>query len=431
MTFYRYPDPGHWPELCRRPVQEMATIRQQVEPVVQQVQQEGDAALLRLTQQFDGVRIESVAVPPEQIRAAATRIAPELAGAIRTAIANLRRFHIAQKEDMPVVETMPGVRCWRKSVAIERVGLYVPAGSSPLFSTVLMLAVPARLAGCSEVVLCTPPGPDGAIDPAILFCAHELQIDRVFRVGGAQAVAAMAFGTETIPAVDKIFGPGNQYVTAAKQLVALDGVAIDLPAGPSEVLIIADSSARADFIAADLLSQAEHGPDSQVLLLTDSQALADEVERELEQQLANLPRRDIATQALRHSRLILLHDLETMLAFANAYAPEHLILMLEKPADAAERVRNAGSVFLGHFTPEAAGDYASGTNHTLPTNGHARTSGGVSLDSFVKKITFQQISAEGMCGLAPVVETMAAAEGLHGHARAAAIRRRAAGGEHV
>ncbi len=431
MKMYHYPKPAQWPELCRRPVMDLATIRARVEPILDQVRREGDAALQRLTRQFDGVALDRLAVVQEDIRAGAGKVSPQLAAAIRTAIATIRRFHAAQAEDSAPVETAPGVRCWRRSVAIERVGLYVPGGSSPLFSTLLMLAVPAQLAGCDELILCTPPAANGEIDPAILFCAQELGIDRLFCVGGAQAIAAMAYGTESIPAVDKIFGPGNQYVTAAKQLVALEGVAIDLPAGPSEVLIIADSSARAEFIAADLLSQAEHGPDSQVVLLTDAPDLVARVEYELEQQLASLPRREIAEQALQHSRLLLLRDTGEMLAFANAYAPEHLILMLENPAAAAEKVRNAGSVFLGHFTPEAAGDYASGTNHTLPTNGYARAYGGVSLDSFVKKITFQEISPEGMQKLAPVVETMAEAEGLHGHARAAALRRQAAGGKHV
>ncbi|RMF26520.1 MAG: histidinol dehydrogenase, partial [Bacteroidetes bacterium] len=347
----------------------------------------------------------------------------ELMEAIGEALANLRRFHAAQIQPRMEVETMPGVRCWRKSVPIERVGLYVPGGSAPLFSTVLMLGVPAMLAGCPEVVLCTPPDPTAKVNPAILFTAGLLGIERVFRIGGAQAIAALAYGTESIPRVDKIFGPGNAYVTRAKQLVQLEGTAIDMPAGPSEVLVLADDSAEPAFVAADLLSQAEHGPDSQVVLVSLDASLPERVQQEIERRLEALPRASIARQALENSLTVHFDEVEQALAFSNAYAPEHLLLQTRDPQTLAEKVRQAGSVFLGPFSPESVGDYASGTNHTLPTNGFARAYSGLSVDDFVRKITFQQLSAEGLQNIASVVEVMAEAENLQGHAEAVRVRR--------
>ncbi len=431
MEIIRYPAASRQPELTRRPLMDLSVVRSRVEPILAAVRRDGEAALRKFTRQFDGVELDDFAVGAGEFSEAEKQIAPRLAAAIRTAIENIRRFHAAQAEAPQPIETQPGVICWRKSVPIERVGLYIPGGSSPLFSTVLMLGVPAALAGCSQIVLCSPPDREGKLHPAVLFCARELGIEAVFKIGGAQAIAALAYGTTSIPKVDKIFGPGNQYVTAAKQLVSLEGTAIDLPAGPSEAAVVADHTARAEFIAADLLSQAEHGPDSQVLLLTDQPALIEKVARQVESQLQPLPRREIARQALRQSKLMLMHSIDEALDFINLYAPEHLILMLEQPEAAAAKIRNAGSVFLGHFTPEAAGDYASGTNHTLPTNGFARAYSGVSLDSFVKKITFQSISEEGLRDLGPVIETLAEAEGLQAHREAAAVRRREIGGNHV
>jgi histidinol dehydrogenase len=345
-----------------------------------------------------------------------------LKAAIRQAYQNISSFHFAQWEQVQKVQTMPGVTCWRKSIPIGRVGLYIPGGTAPLFSTVLMLGIPAQLAGCQQVTLCTPAQKDGSVHPAILFAAQLCGIQQIFKVGGAQAIGAMAYGTETISKVWKIFGPGNPWVTTAKQLVSLDGIAIDLPAGPSEVCVVADASAHPEFVAADLLSQAEHGSDSQVMLISDNEALISAVERALEIQLKTLPRLDFAQKSLSNSMAILVNDLEEAMVWANAYAPEHLILAVEHPEHWADRVTDAGSVFLGHFTPESAGDYASGTNHTLPTSGYARAYSGVSLDSFLKKVTFQQISAEGLGALAPSIVAMANAEGLEAHANAVKIR---------
>jgi histidinol-phosphate aminotransferase len=424
MQTYLNPAPGTWPALQARPAAAQAKeVEIRVRAIFEEVRREGDAALRRLTQQLDGALLESLVVSPQEFGAAPTQVPASLQAAIQQAKANIEAFHAAQREDEIRVETMPGVSCWRQSVPLQRVGLYVPGGSAPLFSTLLMLGVPARLAGCPELVVCTPPQPDGSVSPVILFVAQLLGIDKVLKVGGAQAIAALALGTATVPAVAKIFGPGNRYVTAAKQLAAADGaVAIDLPAGPSEVLVIADASANAAFVAADLLSQAEHGPDSQVMLLTDSAELLNEVQRELAAQLAGLPRRAVAAQALAESRALLLADAGEMLAFANEYAPEHLILAVDDAEALADRVTNAGSVFLGHLTPEAVGDYASGTNHTLPTGGYARQYSGVSLDSFVRKITFQRLTAEGLRNVGPLVEVMAEAEGLQAHARAVSRR---------
>jgi histidinol dehydrogenase len=367
-----------------------------VAPVLQQVKSNGDQAVKAYTLQFDNVSLAQLQVSPEEMGEAQGQISPELKAAINLAKSNIQKFHGAQQQPVEKVETQPGVVCWRKNVAIEKVGLYIPGGTAPLFSTVLMLGVPARIAGCKEIILCTPAGKSGKVHPAILYTADILGIHKVFKVGGAQAIAAMAYGTETIPAVYKIFGPGNQYVTAAKQLINKEGIAIDMPAGPSEVAIYADDSANPAFVASDLLSQAEHGRDSQVILVSLSERLIMAVQEEIIRQLRQLPREAVAAQALENSKAILVRTEEEAIALLNEYAAEHLILAVNHPETVAEQITNAGSVFLGHYSPESAGDYASGTNHTLPTNGFARAYSGVSLDSFVKKITFQQITPAGL-----------------------------------
>ena len=430
MQTYFNPDPSTWPVLQQRAEQAAAPeVEARVAAIFAQVRQHGDASLRGYAAELDGVAdLTALRVSAAEIAAGAAQVPADLQAAIRQARRNIEAFHRGQLREEPTIETMPGVRCWRRSVPVQRVGLYVPGGSAPLFSTLLMLGVPARLAGCPEIVLCSPPGRGtGLIHPAILFAAQELGLTTIIKAGGAQAVAALTYGTESVPAVDKIFGPGNRYVTAAKQLAVQRGVAIDMPAGPSEVLIIADQSANPAFVAADLLSQAEHGPDSQVILLTDAPDLLPLILAEIEKQLAQLPRQDVARQALAGSRALVLPDAAAMLRFSNQYAPEHLILAVAEPEKLAADVTNAGSVFLGHLTPEAVGDYASGTNHTLPTNGYARNYSGVSVDSFVKKITFQRLSAEGIQALGPTVELMAEAEGLRAHARAVSLRREAAG----
>jgi len=428
MQTFRNPDPSQWPALQQRPLADSnATVLARAGEIFDDVARRGDEALRQYAAQLDGAPdLASLRVSPEELAEGAAQVPAPLQAAIRQAIQNITAFHAAQRPAAveAEVETMPGVRCWRRSVAVPRVGLYVPGGSAPLFSTLLMLGIPAKLAGCREIVLCTPPSRGtGAIAPAILFAAQELGLMTIIKAGGAQAVAALTVGTASVPAVDKIFGPGNRYVTAAKQLAAQRGVAIDMPAGPSEVLVIADASANPAFVAADLLSQAEHGPDSQVVLLTDSEEMLTGVAAELARQLPLLPRAEIARQALAESRAIRLPDVPTMLAFSNQYAPEHLILAVAQPEELAADIYNAGSVFMGHLTPEAVGDYASGTNHTLPTSGYARAYSGVSLDSFYKKITYQQLAPAGLLALAPVVEPMAEAEGLHAHAQAVALRR--------
>ncbi|WP_400190911.1 histidinol dehydrogenase [Hymenobacter sp. B81] len=428
MQVIQYPGAAEWPALQQRPAQaDNPQVEARVRQIFDDVRQRGDQALRDYAAELDGAALDNLRVTPQELAAAAAQVPAELQAAIRQARQNIEQFHAAQRESELRLETMPGVECWRRAVPVQRVGLYIPGGSAPLFSTLLMLGVPARLAGCPEIVLCTPPARDGSVNPVILFTAELLGIPTVVKAGGAQAVAALAGGTASVPAVDKIFGPGNRYVTAAKQLAALRGVAIDLPAGPSEVLVMADETANPAFVAADLLSQAEHGPDSQVVLLTNSVAVLDAVVAEVERQVAELPRAEVARLALRESRALLLRTPEEMLLFANQYAPEHLILAMARAEELAVGVTSAGSVFLGHLTPEAAGDYASGTNHTLPTNGYARSYSGVSLDSFVKKITFQRISAEGLRGLGPVVETLAEAEGLRAHARAVTLRLQAIG----
>ncbi|MBX2928159.1 MAG: histidinol dehydrogenase [Saprospiraceae bacterium] len=422
MKTIAYPEASEWPAIARRPAKSAAELDDTVRLIFEDIRQHGDTAVKKYTARFDQVELDKLAVGEDEWRQSAAQVAPELRDAIALAMRNIEAFHAAQKETPQVIATMPGVQCRRESRPIERVGIYVPGGSAPLFSTVLMLGIPARLAGCKEIVLCSPPGPDERIHPAILYAASAVGVTAVFRAGGIQAVAAMTLGTESIPQVDKIFGPGNQYVTAAKQYAQRFGVAIDMPAGPSEVLVIAGAGADPDFVAADLLSQAEHGPDSQVILLSDNAALIEQTLVALRAQLEALPRRDIARQALEHSRAVLLPDLEACIEFSNRYAPEHLIIA----ADDAERfvpgILNAGSVFLGHYSCESVGDYASGTNHTLPTAGYARNYSGVSLDSFVKKITFQSISREGIGRIGPAIEIMAEAEGLWAHKNAVTLR---------
>ncbi|SET38963.1 histidinol dehydrogenase [Hymenobacter actinosclerus] len=426
MNIFQYPSRPEWAALQQRAAQQQsAEVEQRVQQIFEDVRQRGDAALVDYGRQFDRADLSGAGglrVGPEELAAAGAQVSSELQAAIRQAHANILRFHEAQVPRPEQVETMPGVSCWRRAVPVQRVGLYIPGGTAPLFSTLLMLGVPAKLAGCPHIVLCTPPQPDGSVNPVILFTARLLGIDTIVKAGGAQAVAALSGGTESVPAVDKIFGPGNRYVTAAKQLATRYGVAIDMPAGPSEILVMADATANPAFVAADLLSQAEHGPDSQVILLSDSLYILEQTQAAVQRQLQELPRAEVAAQALTESRAVLLRDVEEMLDFSNEYAPEHLILAVESPEELAAGVTNAGSVFLGHLTPEAVGDYASGTNHTLPTNGYARNYSGVSLDSFLKKITFQRLTAEGLRNVGPITEVMAEAEGLRAHARAVTLR---------
>lgn len=422
MRTINFPPPSQWPALCERPALEAQNLTQAIAEVMERVRTEGDAAVRDYTARWDGYSGPTFELPRERWAGAAAELDEELKAAIELALTNIQTFHAAQASEELVVETAPGVVCTRRSVPIERVGLYIPGGSAPLFSTLLMLGVPAKLAGCEEIILCTPPNAAGEVHPAILYAADRVGVDRLFLVGGAQAIAAMTYGTERVPRVDKIFGPGNQYVTKAKEWAQWQGVAIDMPAGPSEVLVVADEGCNAEFVAADLLSQAEHGPDSQVVLVTTSERFAAQVRAEVGRQLEELPRREIARQALSHARFIVLATLEECMAFSNTYAPEHLIIALADPAPWADRVRNAGSVFLGPYSCESAGDYASGTNHTLPTGGHARAYSGVSLESFMKKITFQTLSARGIRGIGPAIEALAAAEGLDAH-RLAVTRR--------
>ena len=422
MKICKYPALDLWPELLQRPVLDNQSLQKVVADVLMRVKTEGDRAVLALEEQFDHVKLDSLAVSEAEMDEAEAAVDESLKVAIRLAKENIETFHAAQRFEGHPVETRTGVNCWQKAVAIEKVGLYIPGGTAPLFSTVLMLAVPARIAGCREVVLCTPPAANGKVHPAVLFAARTAGVTQVFKAGGIQAIAAMAYGTESVPKVYKIFGPGNQYVTAAKQQVSLRDVAIDMPAGPSEVEVLADDTAHAAFVAADLLSQAEHGVDSQALLVTTSERLLNEVQQEVERQLAQLPRREIAARALEQSKLILVNNMEEALALTNAYAPEHLIIETADYLQHAEQVVNAGSVFLGSYSPESAGDYASGTNHTLPTNGYARAYSGVSLDSFIRKITFQEIRPEGIRTIGPAIEVMAANEHLDAHKNAVTIR---------
>ncbi len=423
MNIFEHPKRDSWPALLARPVMDFSTLEGQVQAILDRVRTEGDAALRHFTAEFDRVTLDTLELSKAEIAAGTEQIAADLRQAIDEAAANIGRFHASQWEVSQKVVVRPGVSCWRRSLPIERVGLYIPGGTAPLISTVLMLGVPAQIAGCQEVILCSPPDKNGQLHPGILYAAQVAGVQRIFRVGGAQAIAAMGYGTENIPRMDKIFGPGNQYVTAAKQLLNKSGVAIDLPAGPSELAILADKTAIPEFVAADLLSQAEHGADSQVLLITTSRTLIKHVQAALEAQLQTLPRQSIAEAALQNSRIVYFRDFSSALKFTNAYAAEHLILAVSDPEAVSEAITQAGSVFLGHYTPESAGDYASGTNHTLPTNGFARAYSGVSLDSFLRKITFQQITPEGLEQIGDTVEILAAAESLEAHRRAVSIRR--------
>ena len=423
MKIYRFPTDAEVRELITRPTKDAADLSALVSQVLARIQREGDAAVLDYERQFDHVELTSLAVTEAEFQAAEAQVGPELKSALELAHANIARFHEAQRYAGIELETAPGVRCWQRSVPIEKVGLYIPGGTAPLFSTVLMLATPARIAGCREIVLCTPPRLDGTVNPAILVAARIAGVSRVFKAGGVQAIGAMAYGTESVPKVFKIFGPGNQFVQCAKQLVSLADVAIDLPAGPSEVEVIADATANPVFVAADLLSQAEHGVDSQVLLVTTSEQLLRDVQAEVDRQLQVLPRKEIAAAALDHSRLVLVATMDEALAISNRYAPEHLIIETADAEALAAQVTNAGSVFIGHLTPESAGDYASGTNHTLPTNGYATAYSGVNLDSFCRKITYQHITPEGLQSIGQAVELMAAAEQLDAHRNAMAVRR--------
>lgn len=422
MILIDYPEKSQWQELLKRPVMNTESLFGTVQGIIDRVKAGGDEAVLQYEMQFDKVSLSALAVSSEEFDEAENLIDEELKAAIRLAAGNISAFHAAQRFVGKKVETQPGVTCWQKAVPIEKVGLYIPGGTAPLFSTVLMLAVPACIAGCREIVLCTPPGKDGKVHPAVLFAARVAGVQRVFKAGGVQAIAAMAYGTESIPKVYKIFGPGNQYVTAAKQLVSLRDVAIDMPAGPSEVGVLADATANPVFVAADLLSQAEHGVDSQAVLITTSKELQQAVKDEVERQLDLLPRKEIAARSLANSKLIVVKDMEEAVEMTNAYAPEHLIVETENYMAVAEQIVNAGSVFLGALTPESAGDYASGTNHTLPTNGYAKAYSGVSLDSFIRKMTFQEIKPEGLCKIGPAIEVMAANESLDGHKNAVSVR---------
>ena len=422
MQIIRYPSKEDWAGITERPAIENGMLRKQVGKIIADVKKNGDRSLKRYSKKFDGVDLKQIAVGQHEIIAAENNVSASLKAAINVAIENIKRFHAQQVEEIKKIETMEGVQCWRRPTPMKRVGLYIPGGSAPLFSTVLMLGIPAQIAGCSEVVLCTPPSKDGSIHPAILYAAQKVGVTEIYRCGGAQAVAAMAYGTGSIKKVDKIFGPGNQYVTAAKQLVQMDGIAIDMPAGPSEVCVLADATANADFVAADLLSQAEHGPDSQVLLVANDESIIERTIKSLHAQLGLLERKEIAGKALENSKAVLMKDMDDAMALVNDYAAEHLIIASDNAHHYGTKVINAGSVFLGNFTPESAGDYASGTNHTLPTNGYARAYSGVSVDSFVKKITFQQISKQGIQNIGKTIITMAEAEGLDAHANAVKIR---------
>jgi len=422
MNIISYPSKNEWAKIISRPSFDNSQLQDIVLSVMNEVKRNGDTAVKEFTQQFDGADIENVLVSEEDFAESADLLSSELKKAIQLAANNIDCFHQKQLVTPEITETMPGVFCWRKSVGIEKIGLYIPGGTAPLFSTILMLGIPARIAGCKEVILCSPPGKNGKLHPAILYAASLVGISKVFKIGGVQAIAAMAYGTETVPRVYKIFGPGNQYVTCAKQLIQQEGIAIDMPAGPSEVCVLADDSANASFVAADLLSQAEHGSDSQVILISISENLIKEVQDELEKQLVTLPRKEIATAALKNSTLIVVKDIEEGIDLVNEYAAEHLIIACENNESIAEKITNAGSVFLGNYSPESVGDYASGTNHTLPTNGYARAFSGVSVDSFVKKITYQKLSEQGLQNIGNAVLLMAEAEGLQAHANAVGIR---------
>jgi histidinol dehydrogenase len=416
------PAKQQWPAILQRPVFDSKPLEQTVAAILQDVQSNADEAVKKYALQFDKVDLQQLKVTAAELAAAASMVSPELKAAIEVAKNNITRFHQSQAEPSLTIETSSGVQCWRKSVGIQKVGLYIPGGTAPLFSTLLMLGIPATLAGCSQIVVCTPCNTKGEVNPVVLYTAQTIGLNSIYKIGGVQAIAAMAYGTDTVPQVYKIFGPGNQYVTCAKQLISKQGIAIDMPAGPSEVAVYADDTADADFVAADLLSQAEHGTDSQVLLVAASLQIVNKVQQSVEEQLNHLPRKAIAAAALANSHYVVMSDINDAFDLLNQYAPEHLIIASDNAPELAGRVINAGSVFLGHYSPESAGDYASGTNHTLPTNGYAKAYSGVSLDSFVKKITFQQLSQKGIQQIGPAVQQMAAAEGLDAHKNAVTIR---------
>lgn len=422
INVIKYPDRKDWEEIIKRPVFENVSLEKTVKKILEKVKTKGDKAVRKYTREFDGVKLKKLTVSEKEIKIAENLLSQELKSAIQQAKANIERFHQSQIEETKVIETMPGINCWRRSVGIEKIGIYIPGGSAPLFSTVLMLAIPATIAGCKEIILCTPPSKVGSVNPAILYSAGLCGVTKIFKVGGVQAIAAMAYGTETIRKVFKIFGPGNQYVTSAKQLIQKEGVAIDMPAGPSEVLVIADETAIPEYIAADLLSQAEHGADSQVILLTTTEEVVEKVQQCIKEQVKELPRMEIAEKALANSKIVLLNSIGEAIELSNLYAPEHLIFSCENAEELTGKIISAGSVFIGSYSPESVGDYASGTNHTLPTNGYAAMYSGVSIDSFVKKITFQKLSKDGLENIGNTVMEMAAAEGLDAHKNAVAIR---------
>ena len=422
IKLIKQPSKEDWQEIVKRPVLENSSLEKTVKKILDKVKDKGDKAVRKYTKDFDGVKLKKLIVSEREIKAAEGLLSQELKDAIQQAKSNIEKFHRSQIEEIKIVETMPGINCWRRSVGIEKVGIYIPGGSAPLFSTVLMLAIPAVIADCKEIILCTPPSKNGSINSAILYTANLCGITKIFKAGGVQAIAAMAYGTESIPKVFKIFGPGNQYVTAAKQLIQKDGIAIDMPAGPSEVLVIADETAVPEFVAADLLSQAEHGADSQVSLLTTSELIVEKVQQSIKEQLNELPRKEIAEKALANSKIVLLNSIDEAIDLSNLYAPEHLILSCNNAEELIEKIVSAGSVFIGNYSPESVGDYASGTNHTLPTNGYAAMYSGVSVDSFVKKVTFQQLTKEGLINIGKTVMQMAEAEGLDAHKNAVAVR---------
>lgn len=422
MTTYLYPEKSEWADIVKRPTFDNSRLQELVGGLLARIREGGDRVVRELEAQFDHCELTVLAVTTEEFEEARQLIAPDLAEAIENACRNIAQFHASQRREHPKVETQPGVVCWQKDIAIDRVGLYVPGGTAPLFSTVLMLGVPARIAGCGKIVLCTPPNAQGKINPAILYAAHVAGVTEVYKIGGVQAIGAMAYGTETVPRVYKIFGPGNQFVQMAKQLVSLRDVAIDMPAGPSEVCVVADAAANPEYVASDFLSQAEHGADSQAILVTDSEELARRFEQVMAEQLAKLARQELTRKSLDHSKVIVLHDQQDVMELVNEYAPEHLILNTRNYMELAGQVRNAGSVFLGPYSPESAGDYASGTNHTLPTNGYAKAYNGVNLDSYMRKVTFQELSADGLRQLGPIIEVMAANEQLDAHKNAVTLR---------
>ncbi len=422
MKTYINPDKTIWPEILKRPLIDVSELYGKVQTILDEIKSKGDKALKKFTLQFDGINLDSILVSKEEIDEAEKLVDNELKDAIALASKNIKVFHSAQKSGIKKIETTPGVSCWQKPVAIEKVGLYIPGGSAPLFSTVLMLAIPAQIAGCKKIILCSPPNKKGKIHPAILYAAKISGVTQIYKLGGVQAIGAMAFGTETVPKTYKIFGPGNQFVMAAKQLVSMNDVAIDMPAGPSEVLVVADDTSNPAFVASDLLSQAEHGADSQVVLVANRLEVVEKVLTEIERQVIKLPRGRTASKALEHSILIVQENLDEQIDLINQYAPEHLIISTKNYAEIADKITNAGSVFLGEYTPESAGDYASGTNHTLPTNGWARSYSGVNLDSFLRKITFQEISKEGLQNIGPAIEKMAATEELEAHKNAVSLR---------